>query len=947
MAGQDTGGVRGLVRSTTGLPVPGAVVRILGTGQSVLADNAGRFSFDEVTTGTRVLEASSVGFERARATVRVVSGGSVVAELVLRSDPISLDGLLVTGLAGTVRRKEVGYAVSVVSAGDVGTAPVLDVADMLQGRASGVSVTSGSGLVGSAEVIRIRGVTSPLRSNEPLVYVDGVRMDAALDHVNRPLYQATSVLGEIAPHDVDRIEVLRGAAAATMFGAEAGGGVIQIFTKRGLTGRPVWSLAVDQGWSSLGRLGPSDALNPTGLGLQVCDSDVDPLFPPDSTCPAEGGWLRRGRTQRYDLAVRGGTEEVRYSASGGWSDERGVVRPAPGKAGQGEASWTFRANVDVRPAPTLGLDLSTSYTRRDIDWIPDGPAPDGFFRNVARGQNDATQGEDGRALDQDLQQSVDHLTTSIVLSHAPRSGVTQRLTASFDWSDDRLLQSYPLGHFRHSDGERTSALLQSRGFFAEYVASAETRRGDVVTGLSAGGQYRYAALGGLTGTAEGLAVPGPVLVGQTETTVARERASESESGALFAQGSVGLRDRLFVSAGVRVDRHPSELGEGTPRFARASVAYTMSEEGWFPAVLGDVKLRAALGRTGQLPPELSWTTLWSLAPVGEGGTGYRPSFIEGNPEVRPERTREWEVGLDGAAFRGRLQYEYSHYRQDVRDALARAWLPPSLRGRSWRWANIGRVENVGHELYVGGEVVTAGDVSWLMHGRISTQSSRLTELATSSVADALALGPDILAIVGEPLPSLCPGALENPSELAAPVVRAGCRGSSEPTRVVSVGSTLTIRDRVTLEVIVEGFSGFHLTPATAIDMARLGVWPGCRDTVARIDAGELDRLTAGERARCQPRVASAAGWDSAADFLRLRSLSLTYHVPLAWLPGDLRSASISLQGRDLWTSTDFPGIDPEATTRFADGTGLVSPGRIGWYSLPSPRQLLLAARLGM
>src|SRR6266516_4419506 len=180
-----------------------------------------------------------------------VSGDSVSTVAVqLAASLLQLDAVVVTGTAGQARVREVGNSIAQVNVSQVKDPPV-NMDQLLQARAPGLNVMQTSGMAGEGAQIRLRGAVSVSQSNQPIVYVDGVRVRSEGYRRNRPPfsdfngfrggnYQA-SPLNDISPADVDRVEVIKGAAASTLYGTEAAAGVIQIVTKRGSTGAPRWT----------------------------------------------------------------------------------------------------------------------------------------------------------------------------------------------------------------------------------------------------------------------------------------------------------------------------------------------------------------------------------------------------------------------------------------------------------------------------------------------------------------------------------------------------------------------------------------------------------------------------------------------------------------------------------------------------------------------------------
>jgi TonB-dependent SusC/RagA subfamily outer membrane receptor len=237
----------------------------------------------------------------------------------LESEALALDAIVVTGTAGAARRREVGNTIAQINADDI-IEPSMDFQSMIQGRGAGVSVTFGSGQLGDGAKIRLRGDVSNALNNNPLIYVDGIRVknDAydSLDPITLGqqygTMQVSSPLSDINPNDIERVEIVKGAAATTLYGAEGAAGVIQIFTRRGLTGAPVWTAEIDQGFVDANKFGPTKTIR----GVPM--SEVNYQYTHGGTGEYNGldGWFKSGWRQRYTLGVRGGTQDLRYFVSG-------------------------------------------------------------------------------------------------------------------------------------------------------------------------------------------------------------------------------------------------------------------------------------------------------------------------------------------------------------------------------------------------------------------------------------------------------------------------------------------------------------------------------------------------------------------------------------------------------------------------------------------------------
>ena len=976
-----TGTITGAVRSVTnGQPIAGAQVSIPAINAGVLANNVGRYLLSNVPAGTHTVEVQYIGYSMASAEVTVTADGAVVQDFELRSEAISLEGVIVTGTAGASRRREIGNSVSQLNAESFQTAPITTVADILQGRTLGATVLNNGGQVGAGSTIKLRGNNSVSFSNSPLVYVDGVRIrERGLIHSDEA-NQQTNPFDDINPADIERIETIKGAAATTLYGTEAAGGVIQIFTKRGVAGAPAWSLTVDQGLNTLGHIGPSPDVNPTGLGMNNCnftgDSNFpggDSQFPVDPSCPASGSWLKDGRLQSYNLSVRGGAERMNYFMSARWGTEDGVFDTGIDSNGdarptQGQESWNMRGNFSFAPAEDMDIRFNSFYAHRNVTWVPDGNNAEGLLLNVFRGGSDYTNDEDGKLLDMGISNINDHFTSGINVLWNPMEGMNHRVNAGMDWVRNEYFEERPWGYFYVQGGNRETDERTFRKLTLDYAGTYSRDLFGVSSSFSLGGQLYNDFVTGTNGFGDDFAGPGAKILQSGAITQAFEVNSTVTSGGFFLQEVVGLGDRLFLTMGLRMDGHSAFGADfGLESYPKGSVSYVISDESFFPAGFGQLKLRGAFGESGKAPGLFDAARTWASVAGDNGQPGVTPDNL-GNPLLGPERTREWEAGFEGSTLNDRIAFEYQYFSQRTFDALIPVTQLPSGGFVGTQFENVGEVRNAGHEAFVNFNILNASNLGWDIGLRLSTAESRVQDLGglesinigwrnyvrapavcTSELSNGASF--DGNGFIGQgctpgelvyyPLPAFCNDRVQNPDDIGAPSYTEQCLGATTPKHTYGISTTLSLSQRLTFDVVGEGMGGHWLSSGTAYQNTRRSVWPPCRSTFDAIAAGQRDQLSAGERALCDPSVTRYGMWTQPADFFKIRSASLSFRVPEQWLPGQFRAATLRLQGRNLFTMTDFEGVDPEA---FEDGSAEVL-FRQEYYNLPPIRSFLLSVQV--
>ena len=359
LAQQGTGTIRGRVLdANSGRPTPTVQVYVPGTGRGALSNPSGEFLIQGVPPGERVVRAELIGYSSQQQTVMVTAGGTAVVEFRMAVSAIGLDELVVTGVPGGTQKRAIGNVVTQVRAEEtLKSAPVANLQQMLNARAPGMIIMPQTGQVGSSGKIRIRGASSMNLDNEPLVYVDGIRTDNSNFTGSSAAWRAN----DFNPEDIESIEIIKGPAASTLYGTEAANGVIQIITKKGRIGTPVFGMTARVGnlqfanleermytnyWKNT-KTGQVDSLNLATAerllseagALTAKGTPIDPLF-------------RTGWSQNYGVNVSGGTDAFRYYLATGYDNEQGIEPTNYVKR--------FNSKVNVTVFPKEGWDITAS-----------------------------------------------------------------------------------------------------------------------------------------------------------------------------------------------------------------------------------------------------------------------------------------------------------------------------------------------------------------------------------------------------------------------------------------------------------------------------------------------------------------------------------------------------------------------------------------------------------
>ncbi len=317
------GVVSGTVRDNTGRGVPSVNVTVEGSRLGTVTRDDGTYTIPQVPAGAHLVAVRRLGYQPARKEVTVQDGGTATADFVIEVSATSLEGMVVTGTPGGTQRKAVGNVVATVDAAAVlEVMPVSNVTSLIAFQSPGVSVASPRGEVGAGGTIRIRGASTLGLRSDPLVYIDGVRMNSAFGGPGGDGGATVSRMNDINPEDIASIEIIKGPAAATLYGTEASAGVIQILTKRGTQGAPRFEYTIGEGrtWfhDPAGTVGLSYGLDAAGnlTSLNLYEHEKENGL---------GDVFQTGHIRNYSVQVSGGTPQVRYFASAKWDDESGIV----------------------------------------------------------------------------------------------------------------------------------------------------------------------------------------------------------------------------------------------------------------------------------------------------------------------------------------------------------------------------------------------------------------------------------------------------------------------------------------------------------------------------------------------------------------------------------------------------------------------------------------------
>ena len=755
VAAQATGTLVGTVRDAASQrPLEAVQVYIEGTGIGALTNAAGRYLLLNVPAGEHTIVAEIVGYRSGSATVTVGAGQSVVQDFGLDQTAITLDEVVVTGAGIATEKRKLGNTIATLDASTLDNAPISDFSQMIAGREPGVVALPSSGATGEGAAIRIRGSSSLSQLNEPIIYVDGIRVDrsaVSLSGTGNP-----SRLDDIPPESIERVEILKGAAAATLYGTEASNGVIQIFTKRGRAGAPQFTVQAD--WTQItpnnsrilpladfiGRDCGTDAAECATLQQRVQSRfGVSPEAFEVFEYDAISDILSNGLGQNYSASVTGGSEVFNYFISGRYSYEDGIMDlegAFPAVDGISPETDTNRragitSNFTINPSSKVRIGISTLFSDMQQHTPDNGNNIYGVFSSMLMGQlrRATPQAETGpgsnyygapafgttREFTYQMNNAASsHFAGSTTIGYTPADGFRLDGTFGLDFTSDDRVFGRPYRHdvddFTNANiyGDRTVREDRSREITADMKGSWVRNFGDVIENTFLFGaqgflRQRQSAGGG------GSVFPGPGL--ETLSALSNQSASESwlrvtQLGG-YLQDQVGWNDWVFATVGGRWDANSAFGTEfETAFYPKASISIVPSQGlDWRNDTFSTFRVRAALGRSGLQPGAFDKFTTFNPAP-SEVGPGVAPANL-GNQALKPEVSTEWEVGTELGLFNDSWSVDVTYWNRTVNDAMVARQFPVTGGFTASQLVNIGELAGQGIEASIRGNVLQTEGLS--------------------------------------------------------------------------------------------------------------------------------------------------------------------------------------------------------------------------------------------
>jgi TonB-linked SusC/RagA family outer membrane protein len=917
-------------------PIAGAIVSVVDGTAAAQTDERGRFTLALPSTAQR-LRIRALGFGARE--LALPSTDSIT--ILLTRAALTLDQVVVTGQATVISKRNAITSTVNVDSGELNRVPAPAVDIALQGKVAGANIQTNDGAPGGGAQIQIRGSNTVIGASDPLIVVDGVIYSNS--SIPSGLYTVTGSgsasgsgptqddvanrLADLNPNDIVNIEVLKSAAASSIYGSKAANGVVVITTNRGQSGKPKAHITQRLGWSSLLR-GPGERAFDTTSAFDLYGSSADsaiirslvvngklPFY--DHMQELAGGKAPASETQ---LDVGGGSGNTTYYVSGGIKRDNGIIENTYAER------QTIRVNLGQSLSDRLNLSVTSAFVHSTNDrgfinndntgagmtyalaYIPSFvPLLDasGKFRVpefTYLGSNPLQTAALGRNVE-----TVNRFTGGGTLNYDAWSNDRQSLKlvaaggADVFGQRDNIFAPPELYFQANQQNPGASTLSNGDARYVNWNLNAihsYTPSALVHTSTSAGVQYEDRQLQIARVTARGL-LPGQSSITQGSVFgEQQENLSTERTVALYGQEQVlAFDERLTIETGIRAERS-SSFGNTNKFFVFPKFGASYR----FPNLLGessDLKLRAAYGETGNQPLFGQKFTTLSSNVIG-GNVGTNVTGVAGAPNIEPERVKELEGGFDAATWNGRATLEVTAYKRRTTNLLLNRTPAPSS-GFTQVILNGGQLSNEGIEAALALQLVRQGNFSWIYHTTYSHDHSNVDNLPVPgfrppTAGFGLAFGEFFLQ-PGRPIDQIIGQTALNPD--GSFVV--GYMGHASPAFQMSFGNDFTYK-AASLSVLV--------------DMQRGGV--AQNQTLSLYDCNGLapDQATPAGQAREDAclNTGLANPFVQSTDFVRLREIRFALAIPRRFTSyvgtNDVQAV---ISGRNLWLHTNYFGYDPESS----------------------------------
>ncbi|MEO9476210.1 MAG: TonB-dependent receptor [Cyclobacteriaceae bacterium] len=930
--------------------VPGVTIVVKGAGRGTVTDLDGNYEL-EVSEGD-ILLFSYIGYKSFEVSILDQTQINVDLEL----DLSELQEVVVVGY-GTVLKSDLTGSVASIGAEELTAYPASGVTQALQGRAPGLSVQSNNGDPGGNFKVRIRGGTSINASSDPLYVVDGFPTGSAPP-----------------AEDIESIEILKDASATAIYGSRGANGVIMITTKRGKSGET--RVDIRSSYSVQSEINKLDLLNATEYAEYLNDveenSGRDPLFDDPSSLGKGTDWqkeiFRQGSIQNHSVSISGGNEIAKYYVSGIFYDHKGIIRNSDYRR------YSVTSNLDIKVSERVNLGLNLFVRRSDQGAIKTQETSSSAHNQGVVGaaykfeptvgifdeNGDFTRSSIGDPSDnpyalatervsstqQDRVQPNIYAEVKIFedLKFRTNIGAVINNERNGYYAPRTLLQGESLNGVGEIVFRRKSTLL-NENYFTYSKQFANDHNVTLVAGYSfqsVSSEYSFSGNQTFVNDA-GIYWN---LRGGTNPVIPSTNLEETVLRSYYGRFNYSFRSKYLLTVTNRYDG-ASQFAKNNKwaYFPSAALGWNVHKESFLQNVefLSELKLRASYGVTGNqaISPYETLATVEEVLTTQQGTivNAVAPSTIANN-DLTWESTAQADFGADIGLFEDRIIINTDYYRMVTSDLLFEVPLP-EYSGFSSVLKNAGKVENKGYELGISSRNLV-GDLKWNMDVNFSINKNKILELSDTvdvfykNSPGAVLGGENQVLRVGKPVGMFFGYVYDGVYQEGDEVISGGEGLGGEKFRDLDEDGKLSADDRTIMgnphPDFIWGFNNTFTFKGFDLNIFFQG---SQGNDIANYTRYELDGLigksnaTAAMKQRWTPENTEtdvpaaksrparfSSRWIEDGSYVRLKSLALGYTLPKAWVSKmNVRSFRIYVSGQNLWTATNYSGVDPEVSFR--------------------------------
>ncbi len=960
-----------VTNETDGNPLPGVTIVVKNTTISTVSGESGAFDLKVTGFESVTLQFSFIGFA---AKTETVSASTDSLNVALKEAPLALsEEIVVTGFATSVKRQNLANSVATITAEKIARAPSQTLDGALSGKFAGVLVSQNTGAPGGGISMTLRGVSTINGSSQPLYVVDGVIVSntevqsgvnevtaAAAAGSRSPQDQPSNRIADLAPSDIESIEILKGPSAAALYGAKASNGVVIISTKKGRAGETVYNISQSYGQRSIiKKLGVRTFTAETAFAT-FGQAGLDVFNQGNFVNYEDEIYGNKGDIFETRFNASGGNEKTRFYFSGLALSDEGIIERT------GYEKYGLRINLDHHFNDRFTVSLATNFVKSSADRgltgndntgttfgvslsstpsFMDLRPVDGVYPINPFAQSNAVQTRDLIRNRETVNRSMVSAKFDWSVFESARQSLDFNLTAGTDFFTLQNDARFPrdLQFEQVSDQPGTAILGETESELTNlYLNLTHTlySTGGISFRTTGGVQFEEGDLNNINVVGSNLIEGQFNLDNAAGVTVTQNRIIQVDQGYFF-QEEINFNDKIYFTAGVRGDS--SSANGDTDKyytFPKSSLSVRLSEyEFWsgLKDIFTEFKLRAAWGQTGNLPPPFAkYTSFNSVNIAGMGGL--LPSTLAGNPDIEPETSEELEIGFDATILNGKGTIEFSYFQQDISDLILFRQVPPST-GFTQEVINGGEMTTDGMELALNFNPVRTSNFNWTTGINYYTYDSEITRLDVTSFTTggfAAFLGQYLLregysptTIIGS---ELLPEGPERTALEAQGLVPYQPLGNETPDFQVAWDNVFTYKN-FSLSGLIDWKEGGDIINLTVLLTDLGGTTYDLDDPVAQQRLAGLGTSTA-------PFIEDGG-------YIRLRDLRLQYEIGRSGLDnivyGKLHHLRFALTGRNLWTDTDYSSYDPEVSN-----FGSVAIGRsVEVTPFPSSKSYYFEVSVGM